>query len=332
MTANAAPTVGTPHYGIVRGIFDPEPFTWDYFEGRASIVLKALAAVNVAGIVLALFAGVVLESNVQIITFNIAAGGIAAIYYLTARSIDRHRPWAIAAARPLLLLILGLGAYWVVSLFAAGKWRIPFEVAMAIWALRGRAATQPFPPLDPRSIAAAATTALLMLSMVFGRQVFGWGGLIDPTASDFRASITVDCGEPGAGPPQSLNVDYDWSWNRTSPYPNGDDVVVIGWTGDDDAGRPLYLIDEFIDQAPGIASGLQVEPSRDMALAAEAESRGSWHWGVELGRRGFDPGHIDLTLAKAREGTPGSMTLTVKATYIHLGLWRSDTQAVTCTW
>ena len=32
MTAGAAPTVGAPHNGNVRGIFDPEPFTWDYLE------------------------------------------------------------------------------------------------------------------------------------------------------------------------------------------------------------------------------------------------------------------------------------------------------------
>jgi hypothetical protein len=323
---------GSRGTAISSAVADADLFPLDYLEGRASLVLKLLAAVNVAGMVLDLFPGIAVESILQTVTFNIAAGGLAVIYFITARSIDRHRAWAITAARPLLVFILLLGAYWVVSGFAAGKTRIPFEVVMAIWALLGAAAVKPIPRFDRRSAGTSVATALLMLSMVFGRQVYGWGGLIDPAVSDLHATLAVACGEPGAGPPARLDVTYEWSWDRASPLPNGADVVVIGWTGDDDAGRPLYLVKEFNEQGPGIDSGQQNEPSRAMALAAEAESKGSWHWGIELAARGFEPGHIDLPLGKVREGTPGAMTLTIKATYIHLGIWRSDTEVVTCSW
>lgn len=301
-------------------------------EGRSSLVFKVLAIVNVAGMILAIFPAIALASTLHTIAFNAAAGALAAVYLVTARALDRRIRWATAAARPLLLLLMVLGATWAIEGFAAGRIRIPFELALAIWAFLGPSSSVARPGQDRKSLAAVAGTAALMASMVFGRQVYGWGGLLDVQPGDLQASMTVNCGAPGDGPPETLEIGYDFAWRRTSPLPNGLDVIVIGWTGGDAEGRPLYLIGTLQGSTGGIREGYQAAPSSDMARAIGAESSGSWHWGVELDKRGYAPGRINLELRKIREGPPGAMTLTISASYVHLGIWRSDVTKVTCAW
>ena len=130
--------------------------------------------------------------------------------------------------------------------------------------------------------------------MLFSQRLFDWGGVLDVKEPDLRTSMTVDCGTaaPDGTVPEVITITYDWTWTSSSPLPDGLDAFVVGWTGDDGEGRPLYLLGVTPDTEPGVYSGRRGHPSRDMTDEAAEESRGWWHWGIELAERGYAPGHV----------------------------------------
>ena len=300
-------------------------------EHRAALALKILAFINAAGVVLALFPPVTPVSMLLTVAFNAAAAALAGAYWLAARGLDRRRTWAAAAARPLLVLIAVAGVYSVVVAFGEGKLRIPFEVAIAAWALLGPADIKPVARLEGRSVALIAAAAALLVILAFGHRVFGWGGLLDVRETDLNGSIAVDCGPPGDGPPPTLTVSYDWSWSRATPIPSGVDIVVLGWTGSDAEGRPLYIVGQIPENAPGIQAGREGYPSGPMAEAVGAESEGRYRWAIALDEQQHRPARVQLHLRLVRDAPPENATLVVKATYVHLGLWREDV-SLTCSW
>ena len=300
-------------------------------EHRAALVLKILAFVSAAGVVLALFPPLTPVSMLLTVAFNVAAAALAATYWLAATGLDRRRTWAAAAARPLLVLIAVSGVYSAVVAFGEGKLRIPFEVALAGWALLGPADITPIARLERRSLALIGAVAALLLILAFGHRVFGWGGLLDVRETDLNGSISVDCGPPGAGPPPTLTITYDWSWSRSIPFASGVDIVVVGWTGSDAAGRPLYIVGRIPESTPGLQAGREGYPSGPMAEAVGAESQGRYRWAVQLDAQQHEPARIQLHLRLVREAPPENATLVVKATYVHLGLWREDV-SLTCSW
>jgi hypothetical protein len=309
----------------------PEPGS---LEARASLALKILAAINVAGIVMAQFPPIPPVATLHTVMFNLAAGVLAVLYVIEARALDRGRPWAHAAVRPLLLVIAASGAYAVVVAFGGGRIRLPYELALVVWAWRGRGApdTPRVPRPGRRSAAVIGAATALVLSMSFGSQLFGWGGALDVHEPDLTASLAVDCGPAGAGLPPSIIIGYDWSWKSTSPIPSGLDIVVVGWTGADEQGRPLYILDNTPEPGGGIHPGLRDYPSIDLAGEVAKESVGSWNWGIELSEQRLAPGRFEAQLRRTRDVAPGPRTLAVTASYVHLGLWRHDVAAVTCAW
>jgi hypothetical protein len=300
-------------------------------EARASFALKLLAGINVAGVVLAMITPLVPVSTLLTVTFSVAGAVLAVLYVVEARALDRCRPWALAAVRPLLILLGAAGVSAVVIALNGGTRRVPFDGLLAAWAWLGAP--------DPRLVAGQVRRAVVLVGaagallavMTLAPPIFGWGGLFDVHQPDLRASVHVECGAPAAGLPRTLTVSYDWSWTSTSLLPNATDVVVLGWTGADPQGRPLYLIDKIPVSAAGIYSGLTGYPSIDLAKRVGAESEGSFRWAIELGERGFEPGSIRLHLTRPREVPPGPYSVTFAASYVHLGLWRATTR-VTCSW
>jgi hypothetical protein len=264
--------------------------------------------------------------------FNLAAGALAVIYVLEARGLDRRRPWAIALVRPLLLLIAAIGAYSIVVAFGSGRTLLPFDLGLAAWAWLGPRDLAEHARWDRRTIAGLGAAVPLTLSMAFGSQLFAWGGAFDVHEPDLRASLHVDCGPPGSGPPSSIAMSYDWAWTSTSPLPSGLDIVVVGWTGVDEQGRPLYVLDETPEPGGGIHPGLRDYPSLAMADDVAKESRGSWQWGIQLSEQRLAPARFEAQLLRTHDVGPGQKTLVVKASYVHLGQWRHDATAVTCTW
>jgi hypothetical protein len=309
-----------------------EPLQDGSLEARASIALKILALINMAGVVLALFPPETPEATLQVLGFNLAACGLAAIELVTAQALNRRRPWAVAAVRPLLLLLIGMGIASLLHGLREGWIRLPYESVIAVWALLGAADTTLTRRATGRSLALTGAAGLLMVSMLLAEPVFGWGGVLDVRPSDLRASIDVDCGPPGADPPETVTVTYDWSWARPGLVSSGLDIVVLGWTMADDAGRPVYLFDKDPATGPGIYSGLRDYPSLDLAAQVEQDSPSSWDWGIDLGEQALQPGKVELVLRRVRDAPAGPDPLNLTATYVHLGTWRSDPVTVTCSW
>jgi hypothetical protein len=301
-------------------------------EARASLALKLLAGINVAGVVLAMFSPLVPVSNLLTVSFSSAAAVLAVLYLVEARALDRRLRWAVTAVRPLLLLLVASGVSAVVIALNGGTGRMPFDGLLAIWALLGA----PDPTLVGGRVRRAAglvgSAGALLGAMVLAQPLFGWGGLVDVHEPDLAGSLHVDCGTPGDGLPPTIVVSYDWSWSATSPLPNQTDIVVIGWSGVDAQGRPLFAIDDIPGTAAGIHSGMTGYPSTAMADQVGAESDTSFRWAIELAERGFEPGSVRLQLMRPREDPPGPNSVTFAATYVHLGLWRHDAARVTCTW
>jgi hypothetical protein len=273
-------------------------------------------------------------ATLHTVMFNLAAGVLAVLFVVEARALDRGRSWAHAAVRALLLVIAASGAYAVVVALGGGRIRLPYELVLVVWAWRGRGAPDASRVPTPvrRSVALIGAATALVLSMSFGGQLFGWGGALDVHEPDLTASLAVDCGPPEAGPPPSITIGYDWSWRSTSPIPSGLDIVVVGWTGVDEQGRPLYILDKTPEPSVGVHPGLRDYPSIDLAAEVAKESVGTWNWGIELSEQRLAPGHFEAQLRRTREVTPGQRTLAVTASYVHLGQWRHAVATVTCAW
>lgn len=300
-------------------------------EARASLALKLLAGINVAGILLAMFSPLLPVSTLLTVTFSAAAGVLAVLYVVEARALDRRRPWAVAAMRPLLILLSASGVSALVIALNGGPMRVPFDGLLAVWVWLGARDLTLVAGRVRRAAAVVGAAGALLAAMVLAQPLFGWGGYFDVHQRDLQASVHVECGAPAAGLPRTVTVSYDWSWTSTSLFPNATDIVVIGWSGADGQGRPLYVIDEIPDSAAGIYSGLSGYPSMAMANQVGAETDARFRWAIELGERGFEPGSIRLQLMRPREDPPGPNSVTFAASYVHLGLWRETTR-LTCSW
>jgi hypothetical protein len=299
-------------------------------EARASFALKFVAFMAIGGVVLAQFPGVIPVATLFASAFSAAGAALAVIYVAIALGIDRQRPWAVATIRPILAVLVVAGAGFTIEGATQGITRLPFEAAVAAWAWFGRRAWRLTPRFGPVPAALVLSTGLLVGSMLFGRQLFGWGGLLDAHEPDLSATLAADCGSGGLQP--TITLTYTWTWRLPSPMPSGNDVVVIGWNGNDAEGRPLYLLDDLLESGTGVFPGRAEYPSLDMADQVGRETRGSFRWGIRLAEQRYDPGRIVTNLRLTREAAPSPEPLTVSATYIHAGLWRHDATTVTCTW
>jgi hypothetical protein len=301
-------------------------------EWRASLALKILAGVNGAGIILAMFPGSIPSSELQTVALHVALGSLAFLYLVLARALDRHRHWAASAIRPLLLLLLVWGAYTFVTALAAGAFRIPYTAIAASWALLGPVDRGPLPRLSVRGATVLLASAALIAMVLAGPPVFGWGGFFDVHKRDLSASLVVDCGTPGAALPERIAITYTWSWSGSTLFANEDDVVVIGWNGDDAGAHPLYVLGDAPEAGDGISLATPGGVSATMAREAAGHWRGSLHWVINLNVRGIREGRIVLVLRRAVEQPPEPEPLSVGASYIHVGVWRNDAPAVTCSW
>lgn len=301
-------------------------------EARAALALKGLAAIYVVGAVFALIPSSLPGQNLLAVTFNSAALALAVLYVVVARAIDAGRTWAIAAIRPTLLVVVVAGVASIVVALGDGTQRVPYDILLALWAWRGEPNLQPSPRPQRRGAVAIGGAFVLLAAMLVAKPLTGWGGLTDVHAPDLEAAIRADCGAPGAGPPATIAISFDWSWRSTTLLPSGGDIVVVGWTGANADGRPLYVIGETPLPRGGVYIGREGYPSTAMAGQASSESPGSFRWAIDLGEQRLQPGHIDLQLMRTTAAAPDHGTETISAAYVHLGVWRQDTAKVTCTW
>jgi hypothetical protein len=172
----------------------------------------------------------------------------------------------------------------------------------------------------------------MFLLMLFAEPLGGWGGALDVHQPDLQAALQVDCGTPGSGPPGTITIRYSWSWTSATVLPSGTDIAVLGWTGIDGDGHPLYVVKDFPDEANGIHPGLAGFSNTDMADSIASETGGSFRWAIPLGVQQLRPGQVEMTLRLAHDAPPGPQPLVVSATYVHEGLWRADAPHITCSW
>ena len=301
-------------------------------EWRASLALKVLAGINAFGIILAMIPGTIPSSELQAVAFHVASGALAVLYVVIAWALDRRQHWAVSAIRPLLLLLLVWGAYTFVTALAAGGFRIPFTTLAASWALFGPADRRPLPRLSGRGVAVLVASTTLVATVLVGQPVFGWGGFFDVHERDLSASLVVDCGRPGAAPPERIAIEYTWSWSGNTLLANEDDAVVIGWNGDDAEGHPLYVLGDTPEAGDGIHMGTSSGVSATMLEETRGHWRGSLQWVIDVSARGIREGRVELVLMRAVEQPPEPEPLTVGASYIHVGVWQNDASSVTCSW
>jgi hypothetical protein len=305
-------------------------------QWRASRVFKVMAVIGFAGIILSLLPDSFPNSTLLTVAFNWAAALVSVVYLLEARGIDRGEFWAIVATRPLLLLLGGWSVLaTVLGIMNGGVLRPPFEVLLVAWAFLGgegfpgRAA--PASTSVTRGAVLTAVAVPLLATMGFGYLVFGWGGLLDVQPEDLVGSLAVECGPAGAGLPAEVPVRYSWSWSETAPLPNDVDTVVIGWSGEDAEGRPLYILGNTDVEDLAIRPGQRGSLGAALVHEARAGSQAGFQFAVDLNKRGYQPGEVDLVLMRAREQA-APVSITVRASYVHLGLWRTEAAPVTCTW
>ena len=317
---------------IRRTAFEIEGPREGSLEGRASVALKILAVLGFSGVVLAMFPAKTPVATLLTVAFNIAAAALASILLGVAVGLDRRRPWAAAVARPLLVLLIVFGVATMAVAWSEGLIRIPFDVGLAAWALLGPADVTPVARQERRSVALAGAALLALAVMLSSKQLFSWGGVFDVHEPDLRVALAADCTTAGTSLPGRITLTYEWSWTSTAPLPSGTDIVVIGWTGADALGRPLYVIDSIPDSGTGVYSGRTGYPSTPMADEVARESQGSFRWALPLDEQQFAPGRIELLLRLARDAPEGPAPLTITATYVHLGIWRHAAATVTCAW
>ncbi|HJP88426.1 MAG TPA: hypothetical protein VJ850_05265 [Candidatus Limnocylindrales bacterium] len=310
-----------------------------FFEHRAVLAFRALAVIYLFGIVLAFFHEPGTLSLLLIVGYNGAAFLLVITYLVLARSLRILQPWAVAVARPVLVLIvLQDAASFVVGVLAGHIRGLPVAAVIAAWALLGPAGVRPIPRPRVLSVLAFLLALPLLATLLFAKPVFDWGGALDVQPADLAAHVSASCERPAGSPSTTtgsptarVHVTYDWAWSRSSPVPNGLDIVVIGWTGNDVEGRPIYFIGPTLPTEPGIYDGRRRFPSLELGNVVAAQSQASWQWGVELDEHGFTPGRIELDLDRGRNPVPGARPLRIVVSYVHLGQWHADT-VVTCSW
>jgi hypothetical protein len=301
-------------------------------EARASLALKGLAIIYVVGAVFALVPGPTPTPNLLAVTFNLAAVSVAVLYLVIARAIDRGSPWAVAAIRLTLLLVAVAGLSWIAVALSEGTQRVPYDILVAVWAWRGEPYVRPSPRPDRRDVLSIGGAVALTVTMLLAKPLTGWGGLADVHEPDLDGVIDADCRPPAAGPPASVAISLDWSWRSTTVLPSGADIVVVGWTGANAEGRPLFVIGDIPQPGAGIHTGLEGYPSETMAREAASESPGSFRWTIVLNEQRLRPGHIDLQLMRTSAAAPDHGSETITATYVHVGVWRHEVAKVICSW
>jgi hypothetical protein len=160
--------------------------------------------------------------------------------------------------------------------------------------------------------------------------LFGWGGYFDVDEGDLDPALAVDCGADR--PPERLFISYEWSWSASTLLPNDEDQIVFGWNGDGLDGHPLYAISEMPDKSAGVNPGISSGVSASMARQAAASWRAMFMLRLDLHKLGISPGRVEFVLIRTAAQPSAQQRLTLGASYIHSGVWRSDVPTVTCSW
>ena len=298
------------------------------FESRAQRVFIVLAAfIAIVGLVVLAGNGSTTTLLVRI-GMALAVSSAVAIYGIEARGLAVLRPWAVAAAAPLLIVVILFDVFNVLAGFGQSRLNLPIATVLAVWAFRGRRAVAPTPRLGPGAIALVTAGLVVSLMTYTVAPVLGPGGVLDVHDDDLEQALTVDCGT-GVAAPETLAITYRWSWRRQAFLASGDDAIVIRWFVE---GNPYVRSAEDVPAPVGLLPDTSGPMSGALAQAYASESRNSLAWSIDLADLGLDPGEVRLVLRRAPGSTPPSEPFTVDARYVHLGAWRGPQLIQQCDW
>ena len=298
---------------------------------RASLALKVLAIIYVLGSIFAGLPGSVRTSLFETVAFNVFALGLAALFVLMTLALDRGQAWAFGVVRLLLVVLVVWAAYTFVALLLGGKVRIPTTLIVAGIALFLPTSDWPTTRLSIRGGGVLVMVAALLGLQTATPALFGWGGYFDVHQNDLHARLVVDCGS-GDAPPEELTIAYEWSWSSDTLLPNDEDQIVIGWNADGSAGRPIYVASTLPDESDGIYLGVSSGVSGPMASEIKKAWRGGFLVRLDLHKLEVRPGRIETVLVRTAAQPVPDQSLTLGASYVHAGVWRSDVPEVTCSW
>jgi hypothetical protein len=236
-------------------------------------------------------------------------GAIAMV--VAAFGIAWGRPWAIAIATPMLVVILVAAVVDFAIAFSHSTINLPITALLAVWALRA-----------PLRVSAGATTvsrsggftgALVFVALLLST---GWpvlsplllqnGGPFIVAEDALQPSLLLTChGAPDVAP-ASVTVEYDWRWSKAEPWAAGNDTITLEayTTIDEDASG--YAIDVSGTMTAGITEA-------DILIF---EPKGAV-FGIDLGQAGYAPGSVGISLQQAGEPTSPHGSIQVQATYLH---------------
>jgi hypothetical protein len=266
---------------------------------------------------------------------------LATTAFLMAYGTRLRLSWALAALVPVLAITIVAGIVDVVVALTQGRLELPLGVLLAWWTLRAKRDS----PLPSGSwpVPAIALVGLFVVGAIapwLGPLLTAPGGPLIVGQADLAPSLTVECGSAASGVPDSVAATYRWSWHRTELFPGSTDMVVVGWTGADDANpdptaNALFILgtDDTPSNQAGVWSG-GGSPSQALAdtFAARFARFGSWSWGIDLATQRMASGEIRVMLRRATAGPVAHGTLTVQGAYIHLGRWINSDAESTCSW
>ena len=310
----------------------PATATTRSFESRSERVFVVIAAfVGIVGLVVLLGSGSSVTAPVWIglaltVVFTVA------IYGIEARGLAGGRPWAIAAALPLLWILILSDLYNLLSGLGQSRFNIPVGTILGIWALRGPRTITPVPRLGAAGLALVAADLAVSLATYTVPPILGPGGYLDAARSDIRQELLIDCraGEPA---PETLTITYRWSWTRDALLRSGDDAIVVRWFGGGaDGDAYWHSFEDPPEPVPGVDADTLGELSGPLAQEWAGGSPNSATWAVDLAERGFAPGEVRLVLRRIEGSPPPPEPFTVDARYFHAGAWRSGQVFAQCDW
>lgn len=298
-------------------------------RGRLTLLLIA-GFIGVIGIVVSAYGTGTPQTTTGLVRLGlvVTVALVVVVYVIEARGLSALRPWAVAAIRPILLVEILLDLIDVAMGLGQGRLNVPVVTVLAIWALRGRPAVVPVPRLDRRGAAMVVGTIVVAGAVIGVDPVLRPGGLLDVGQDSLTTSLSIDC--PGGRlPPGDLTVTYRWNWAHAALIADGDDAIVIRWSGQDENGQDPYVVKDMPVTSTGVYPGWSDEMSTGLVQDLANEVPGASNWGIELAEQGYAPGEVRVVLQRA-SSTPSDGPVTVDATYIHEGVWRTVPTELSC--
>jgi len=303
-------------------------------EDRATRLLLLLGALGAFAVLFSL-AGSTDVSSVERLVRTVSPILWVIGAFIASAGLIARRPWAVGSLTMTLALIIAGGILAVIASIGHGAVFIPVAAILAIWVLRAPSSAPARPGLGLGGMALVAVFVLASIGPWAADAALAPGGPLAVSAADIAPVLSLDCGVPGQGIPETMTGSFDWSWRRTDAWPDSTDMVVVGWAGEDDGGTQLFILDDATPSSPhpGIWQG---GGSPSQALADQFAGRfggfDSWSWGVSLAEQHMAPGNVPFSLRRVSDQPVGHGVITLQAAYVHLGKWINTDAEATCSW